>query len=174
MENVTTEKQPSLMATALKYGLIIGLVSITFNMISIALGDNPYVSSWRGFIGAGLTIAVVVWAHKDFKENGDGYMSYGQGLGISIISIFVSTILTLVFSYVYLTYVNTATWDEIWLKAVEDMEAKGQSDAQIEMGVEWGKKLFYIIFPVIGVFFGLIIGLIVSIFTQKKRPEQAF
>ena len=174
MENVTIEQQPSLMSTALKYGLIIGLVSITFNLITIALGAYPYINSWRGFLAAGLTIAIIVWAHKDFKENGDGYMSFGQGVGLSIIAIVVSTLLTLVFTYVYLTYVNTATWDEIWLNAVEDMEAKGQSDAQIEMGIQWGKKLFYIIYPVIGVFFGLIIGLIVSIFTQKKRPEQAF
>lgn len=173
METASAE-QPSLMSTGLKFGLILGLASIVYNIVIIALGYNPFINSWRGFIAIALTIAIIVFAHKNFKESGDGYMSYGQGLGLTVIAMIVSTILTLIFTYLYLTYLNTAMWEEIWIKNADDMAARGQTEEQIQMGTEWGKKLFYIIYVVIGAFFGLIVGLIVSIFTQKKRPEQAF
>jgi uncharacterized ion transporter superfamily protein YfcC len=173
METVSTE-QPSVMSTGLKFGLILGLASIVYNIIIIAFGYNPYINSWRGFIAIALTIAIVVFAHKNFKELGDGFMSFGQGVGLTVIAMIVSTILTLIFTYLYLTYLNPSMFEEIWIQNAEDMAAKGQSEEQIKMGTEWGKKLFYIIYVVVGPFFGLIIGLIVSIFTQKKRPEQAF
>jgi uncharacterized ion transporter superfamily protein YfcC len=173
MESVSAE-QPSVMSTGLKFGLIVGLASIVYNIVIIALGYNPYINSWRGFIAIALTITIIVFAHKNFKESGDGFMSFGQGVGLTLIAMIVSTVLTLIFTYSHLTYLSPATWEEIWIQNAEDMAAKGQSEDQIKMGTEWGKKLFYIIYVVIGTFFGLIIGLIVSIFTQKKRPEQAF
>jgi hypothetical protein len=173
MESVSAN-QPSVMSIGLKFGLIVGLASIVYNIIIIALGYNPYINSWRGFIAIAISIAIIVFAHKNFKESGDGFMSFGQGVGITVIAFIVSTILTLIFTYSHLTYLSPAMWEEIWIKNADDMAAKGQSEDQIKMGTEWGKKLFYIIYVVIGIFFGLIVGLIVSIFTQKKRPEQAF
>jgi hypothetical protein len=173
METVSTT-QPSVMSTGLKFGLIVGLASIVYTIIITALGFNPYISGWQSFIAIAITIAIIVFAHKNFKESGDGFMSFGQGLGITVIAFIVSTILGLIFTYAHLTYLSPAMWEEIWTKSADDMAAKGQSEEQIKIGTEWGKKLFYIIYVVAGIFFGLIIGLIVSIFTQKKRPEQAF
>src|SRR5688572_28309043 len=161
MESVSAE-QPSVMSTGLKFGLIVGLASIVYSIIIIALGYNPYINSWRGLISIAIIIAIIVYAHKNFKESGDGFMSFGQGLGITVIAFIVSTILGIIFTYAHLTYLSPAMWEEIWTKNADDMAAKGQSEEQIKMATEWGKKLFYIIYVVMGIFFGLIVGLIVS------------
>jgi hypothetical protein len=56
------------------------------------------------------------------------------------------------------------------------MEAKGQSDEQIEMAMKFVDMftnpealLFFGLF--IGILSSVVIGLIISIFTQKARPE---
>jgi uncharacterized ion transporter superfamily protein YfcC len=168
-------KNPTILSVGLKFGLILGVVSVAITLVRFVIGNNPMESNWmNNVISLILVVTAVVLAHKSFKETGDGFMSYGQGLGIAMVTVIVSTIVSGLFLYVYLNYVDTAAWDSIWEKAEEDMQAQGQSEEAIEMGLGWGKKLFWVIFPVAACFWGLLIGLIVSIFTQKKSPETAF
>ncbi len=169
-ENATTAK-PTVLSTGLKYGLIMAVVSIAFSMIRIALGSNPFQSDWKGWIGAVISIALVVLAHKSFKDGGDGFMSFGQGFGIGFVSILISLLVGGIFSYVYTHFVDTGILEEVWQKTADDMEAKGQSQETIDTALTWTKKLFWVFYFVFGGFFSVIIALIVSIFTQKKNPE---
>ncbi len=169
----TLQEKPSAFSTGLKYGLILGVVSIALTMVMIALGANPFKQDWKGLISIAVTIGIIVMAHKNFKENGDGYMSYGQGLGIAFIAMMVSVVLGGIFSYVYTTYIDTNLLEEVWQKTAEDMEAKGQSQEAIDMAITWTKKLFWPFYAIGGAFMALIVGLIVSIFTKKSNPETA-
>lgn len=175
MEENNVITKPTVMSVGLKFGLILGLVSVILSLVRFVVGSNPLENNWmNNVLSLALVLAAVFFAHKAFKEGGDGYMSYGQGLGIAIIAVIVSTLLSEVFMYIYLTFVDPSAFETIWEKAEEDMESKGQSAEQIEMGLSWGRKLFWVFFAIGGAFWGLIIGLIVSIFTQKRAPETAF
>ncbi len=101
-------------------------------------------------------------------------MSYGQGLGIAMVVGIVSLILGGLFLYIYISFIDTSAFEAVWEKAAADMEANGQSQEQIDMGMEWGRKLFWPMYILGGAFGSFIVGLIVSIFTQKKAPEQTF
>jgi hypothetical protein len=173
--NEIQQAKPSAMSVGLKFGLILAIISIASMLIQFVIGTSPFSGGWlNSIISIALTVAVVVFAHKNFKENGDGFMSYGQGLGIAMITVIVSIVVGMIFSYVYLNMIDPSAFDAIWEKAAADMEAKGQSQEQIDMGLGWGKKLFWLFYLVGGAFWGLIIGLVVTIFTQKKAPEQTF
>lgn len=174
MEETIKTEQPTVMSVGLKYGLILGLASIAVNIIFFAIGMNPFEGGWKGWIGTVLAIGMIVLAHKNFKDSGSGFMTYGQGLGLSMITFLVSMVLGGIFSYVYLNFIDPTAFEAIWEKAAADMEAKGQSEDQIELGLSWGRKLFWVFFIVGSLFMGLIVGLIVSIFTQKKPPETMF
>lgn len=175
MEENNIAAKPTVMSVGLKFGLILGVVSILITLVKFMAGANPMENNWiNNVISLALVVLAVVFAHRNFKEGGDGFMSYGQGLGVAMVTVIISTILSGLFMYVYMNFVDISAWDAIWEKAEEDMIAQGQSDEAIEMGLSWGKKLFWIIFPLAAAFWGLIIGLIVSIFTQKKSPETAF
>lgn len=158
-------------SVGLRYGLILSLVSIIFSLIQTALGANPLDQGWQAYLSIVFVIIVVVLAHKYFKENGDGYMSYGQGFGIAFITLVISIIIAGLYTYVYAKYVDTTLMDQVWEKTRQKMEDQGQSEENIEMGLGLVKKLFWIIYVFGGMFWGLIVGLIVPIFTQKKRPE---
>ena len=174
MELVETSK-PSVLSIGLKYGLILGLSSIGISLLLYLVDFDTIKYSWvLNTINVLLTVAAVVLAHKNFKESGNGYMSYGQGLGVAMITILASMVLATPYTYIFFNFIDPSMYDAIWEKAAADMEAQGQSDEAIEVALSWARKLFWPFFIIGAIFWGFIIGLIVSIFTQKKEPETAF
>ena len=170
-ETQKTNEAPTTMAVGLRYGLILSVVSILYMLILIVLGSSPFEQDWKGYVGFIFVIGAIVMAHKYFKENGDGYMSYGQGFGIGFLTILISTVVGMIFSYIYINFIDPSVFEAIWEKAAADMEEQGQSQEAIDMGMEWGRKLFWVFYLLGSTFWGTIIALLVTIFTQKKRPE---
>jgi|688.fasta_scaffold1178501_1 hypothetical protein len=171
MEQESTAEKPTVMSTSLRFGAIMALIGIAFMMMLIAMGSNPFDRDWKNWIPTVISIVLVVFAHKHFKDKGDGFMSYGQGLGIGFLSVFFSVLVGALFSFIYINFVDSGVMDEVWQKTQEQMEQQGQSEEAIEMGLKWGKMLFWPFYLLGGAFGALVIGLIVSIFTQKKNPE---
>jgi len=160
-------------SVGLRHGLILGLVSIIFSLILILIGDSPFNRSisWVNWV---FVIALVVIAHKRFKDGNNGYMSYGQGVGISFWISLASTVLGGIFLYIYITAIDPGLFDAVFEQQIQAMEEKGMPDDQIEMGINIGKMMFWPMYLIGGIFCGVLIGLIVSIFTQKKAPEQLY
>lgn len=168
------EKQdpsPTVMSVSLKFGLIMAVISIATMMIKIALGVNPYDRDWSGWVSIIIVIVLVVFAHKSFKEDGDGYMSFGQGFGIGTLSMLISVVVSGIFSMLYSSFIDQGLLDQILQKTEEQMREQGQNEQAIEIALEWTKKLFWPIYFFFGGIMAVIVGLVVTIFTQKKSPE---
>jgi uncharacterized ion transporter superfamily protein YfcC len=168
MENTT--QSPSTLKTGATYGLFAGLFSVIVFVVVSALGLNPF-GGGLNYIGTVVSIVLLVLAHKKFKESGDGFMSYGQGLGISIFFFLVSVLLATAVMYVYINFIDYAPMQAMLDEQLQKMQEANTPDDAIETAQKWTKSLFWIIALIGGMFFGLIIGLIVTIFTQKKNPE---
>jgi hypothetical protein len=173
-ENVQTTAPVTARSVGMKFGLYSGLVGLTIFLITVILGQNPF-GGWWNWIGVAFSIALMFLAHKNFKENnGDGYMSYGQGLGIGFWMTLISTILSISVMYIYLTFIDGSPMDLFLEEQVAKMEEQGQNEQAIEMAQTWTKKLFWVFALIGSIFWGMIIALILSIFTQKKAPETNF
>jgi hypothetical protein len=134
------------------------------------MNDNPFSSMWN-WIGAGIGIVLIVVAHKQFKDNGDSYMNYGEGVGISFWIGLISTVITVPLMYAYLNFIDNSPF-ELFLQQQEEKMIEGGAPAEaIEMGLKWTKNLFWYMACIMGIIGSVITALIVSIFTQKKRPE---
>jgi uncharacterized membrane protein YhfC len=168
------ENSVSVKQVSIRYGLISGLAAIVFFVVINLLGQGMNRSlSYVGFL---ITATIIFLAHKAFKEEGDGYMNYGQGLGIGTLVALISGVISSVFTYIYVSYINTGYIQQLLDFTREQMEDQGQPDAQIEQAMGFMEKLFSpglmtIIGLVSAVFIGFIISLIVSAITQNKRPE---
>jgi Protein of unknown function (DUF4199) len=171
MEETTRKNAPSVMAVALKFGLIMGLVSIVISVITVVTGGNPLESDWKGWVSILLSIGILVLAHKNFKDSGDGYMSYGQGLGIGFIAFMVSIVIGFIFMMIYMNFVDTGLMEDLMRKTQEKMESQGQNEEAIEMAISWTKKLFWVFYFIGGALIALVVSLIVAAITQKKNPE---
>lgn len=167
-------ENPSVFATGLRYGLYLSLASVALMLIIALAGANPLQSdfkSWNTWVNFALSISILVLAHKYFKDNGDGFMTFGQGFGIAFIAFVVSIAIGGVFTYVYTAFVDPDILEDLWIKTAEQMEQKGQSEEAIEVAIGFTKKFFWVFYVFGGIFGATVISLIVTLFTRKKNPN---
>ncbi|MDH5608842.1 MAG: DUF4199 domain-containing protein [Cyclobacteriaceae bacterium] len=168
------QNSPSTMSTGIKWGLIAGLASI---ILFIAIDFSGQVGNKAlSSIGFLVSIALLILAHREYKSDGDGFMEYGQGVGIGFWMGAVSAFLSSSFTYLYVTIINPAYMDTIKDIQQMEMEKRGMSDAQIEQAMEMsgfftGPLAMFIFGLLGGVLITVILSLIVSAFTKKGRPE---
>src|SRR5690606_22978283 len=111
-------------------------------------------------------------------DEGDGYMSYGQGVGIAFWYGLISSGISSVFMYIYIKFVDPTFMDAIKDQQLEAFEKQGMSEAQIEQAMQFSSmfntaEAFFVMGLFGGIILSVLIGLIVTIFTQKKSPEMA-
>jgi hypothetical protein len=175
MEGTSESPAISTRSAGIRYGIIMGTISIAYFLIFVITDMD--MSKGLGRWGTSLiAIVIIYFAHKYFKDNGDGFMSYGQGVGIGFWVGLVSAVIGNLFTYIYVKFIDDGFIAKIREDALRDMEDQGQSDEQIEMAMKFvnfmtGAEAL----SLIGLFFGIlllvIIALIVSLITQKQRPE---
>jgi hypothetical protein len=161
-------------SVGIRYGIINGLIQVVYFLVltTAGLAVSSGFAPWVGFL---ISIVVLFLAHKYYKENGDGYMAYSQGIGIGFWAGLVSAVISSIFTYIY-AKIDTGYIASIREKAIQDMEAQGQSQQQIDTAMKFVDMftsaeailIMGLIFGVIGM---IVIALIVSIFTQKPQPE---
>ncbi len=167
-------EQVSVKQVAIKWGLILGIISIVL-FLAIYFG-GLLGESWPGWIGAVFSAGIIYLAHKEFKELGDGYMSYGKGLGIGTLTSVISGAVSSTFSYVYIKFINLDYTTELLDNTRFKMEESGQGEDQIDMAMEMTEKFMTpeIMFGLgmfMAVLFGFIISLIVSAITKNNDPS---
>ena len=172
----TTATNPTTPSSVgLRYGLLTGLVSIIFTFILFATGQ----AANGGLASLGIVILIVgiVLAHRAFKAANEGYMSYGQGLGIGTVLAAVSGTLSAIFNYVYRAFIDP----DMAARLVEQMRAKleaagNMSDVQIDQAISLSTKfstgpIGLVIGIVSSVIFGLLLSLVIAAITKHPTPE---
>jgi hypothetical protein len=175
MENDQIESTVTTRSAGVRYGLIGGIVSIAwFLVMSVAGLDSQGPAQYLGWV---LIIVFIVLAQKYFKDNGDGYMSYGQGIGIAFWYALVSSVISSVFVFIYISFIDSGYLDAIKDKQLEALEKQGMSEAQIEQAMQITSSFMSPgMMLVMGLFGGIVLSvifaLIITIFTQKNSPER--
>jgi biopolymer transport protein ExbB/TolQ len=177
METTTEQNAPSVARLAVKWGLISGFISLIYTLLSQMTGLAYNTSiNWLSTV-IGITIAVIaqVLAMKEYKETHEGYLTYGQGVGLGTLLSTVSGVVAMGIWTAYVAFIDNTFISKSLDAAREQWEKQGMTDEQMEQAAEMTEKfmqpgalfLFGIISSVI---FGLIVSLIVSAVQQKKRP----
>lgn len=173
------EKNVSVFNTALRYGLIGGLILILWTLLTIVSMDRGGVlaSSLGLLVSIVVTVGIsffVIKFHRD--QELEGFISFSKAFVISILAIVIAGAITSAFSVVDLTIINPDYYEG----AREDMrfqyEDMGMDDEAIEMAM---KVMTFIQSPVImffmGIlsfaFFGAIISLITSLVLKRDEPQ---
>jgi Protein of unknown function (DUF4199) len=167
MENQTTTTR-----TALKWGVIIGIVNIIYStgiMVSGQIGNQALSYVVYIILGVGIYLAM-----SDFKKENQGFMSYGQGLGLGTLKCGIVGLISGAFSFVYMKFIDTTITDQMMKKATEEMEKKGLPDEQIDQAMEYSKMFMspgvLFVFSIIGtIIIGFILSLIISAILKKDK-----
>ena len=169
MEQPTTSAR-----VALKFGLITGVILMIHSVAIIV--TEQYMNSWLSTPIQLIVISIcMVLAMKEFKAGNDGYMSYGQGLGIGTLMGAVSGVLLSIYSYVYNEFIDPNLKTNILNKVREQFETQGMSDDQIDSVMEISSRYSSPGFTFIGtvlwiIILGFLVSLIVSAFQKKEKP----
>ena len=166
--------QATVKSVSMKWGLYVGLIFIAWGIIMQVAGlVGDQTMSYVSYI----FLIIGMWmAHKEFKENGNGYMSYSQGLGIGTLMTLIASTISMVFSYIYVKFIDDSMLEIIKEKQMEQMQDGDLSDAQIEQAMEVSAPFMTpeVMFPialVVTIFVGFLISLIVSAITKNADPS---
>lgn len=165
-------------SAGVRFGLIGAVCSIAYFLILNVAGLDMTSGVWN-WLGYVITILIVIFAHKYYKDNGDGFMSYGQGVGIAFWIGLVGGVISSIFTYLYIKFVDTGFIDLVRERQIEAMQQQGMSDQQIDQAMKVASafttpEAMFIMMLIGSIIATVIIGVIVTIFTQKKNPEPAF
>ncbi|PTX21036.1 uncharacterized protein DUF4199 [Pontibacter mucosus] len=169
-----TEKQPSVGAVALKWGFIFGLIGVVYTLVLMVadLMMNPWLSSLTYLIlAAGIAVAM-----KNYREENNGFMSYGQGLGIGAIVSFLFGLVTGIFSWVYTNFIDTEYMSRMMEKQRVQMLEQGLTDEQIDAAMAFSENFKGPLTAIFGsaivmLIIGFILSLIIAAIMKRSRPE---
>lgn len=170
----TASTHPTVTATALRYGLLTGLVSIVFSFILIT--TNQVGNAALGFVPLVIAIAGIVLAQRDFRARNGGFMSYGEGVSIGALLSLVSGLLSTVFSYVY-RFIDPSMLEQVTEQMRTKFEEAGtMSDAQIDQAIAMSQKFStgpvgFVIGIVGAAVIGTILSLLISAILKNAKPE---
>ena len=163
--------------TMLKFGLLLGILTILFNVI-LYVTDNYLAPHWSlGMLNFVMIIVVIILAFKAFKESNGGFLKLGEaikiGLGVSLIAALIGAIWVLV-----LTQVLEPNYSELALDAIRTQMIEmypDMTDSQIDQTISFQEPFTKIGFMIpiaimLSLFFGFIISLIGGLIMKKENP----
>ncbi len=167
-------EQPSTFRVALKWGLILGLVLVAYTLALYL--TNTVGDTLPSLLAYPIIVVVLVLAMRDFRALNNGFMSYGEGLTVGVVTAAVSSVLSSIFSYFYTNFIDTGATERAIEKVREKYEEMGMSDDQIETSMEMVQKMQNPVWTlVVGVFFyvlmGLIFSLIIAAIMKKEKTD---
>ena len=174
------------MRTAIKFGLITGIISgvFLFGFFSIAIALNRHfgwgmqATNIQGIVGL-LSIPIqaigIYMAMQNFKKI-NGMLTYGQAIKTGIIVAVTIAVTVAVFSYLYCQFINPGFREFMVKDAQKAMIAKGAGQQDIDQGMSKTSKQFstgsQVMMALIGQFaVGTIISLIISLFIRTKKAD---
>src|SRR5271157_6323037 len=171
------------MKTCSLYGFISALAGAVLALVLYFLGfhsDPAKLSAakWIGGLG-GIAIAIActalgVKARREEVPEAEGF-GYGSALGAGMQVTLVSSILSSIFNYAYLVFINPGFTDVILQDTMDKLQAKGMSGAQLEQAEKFSRFMMgpgiQSVTALIGILFaGFIISLIVAAFLKRPAP----
>jgi len=163
---------------ALRYGLILGLISIVFGLMIYFLEMHYQNDTKIGMVSLASSTIVIVLGLLAFKKANEGYISLSEalktGLGIALIS----GILSVLYQALLVTVIDPDTIQksvdfQMETIRMEQPELPTETLNQIE---EMQKRfsspaIMAAIGIIFSLFFGFIISLVAGLIIKKSRPE---
>lgn len=171
---------PSLVKTALQFGLYTGLSLVVYSLLLIITGLD--LNTVLGFVSFAILIVGIVLALKAFRQQNGGLMTYGQGLGAGALVSLVVGVLVSLFSVIYSFYIDPSQRERQLKYTVEQSESMMKKfnapDGDIDTAIEKIREDFNNTGPAKTFFSGMltfaIIGGVLSLIIaaiMKKSPQ---
>jgi len=166
------EEKRSIWKETFNYGMILGLVSIVYSVLTymLDLTFKPWIM-WPSLLVSLVAMYLLLRSYRDHYNN--GFISYGKALGAGVVMNIYAAILAAVYIYILYSFIDPGLVDKQLLVAEEKMIEKGVPEGAMEAGLEMSAKFMKpwitaVSTLFISIFFGFILSLIVSLTVMKQ------
>lgn len=163
---------------ALKWGVIGGISSFLLTLVTKYSGleeDFSETLGWVSFLATLLiNTSILYLALKEVRSNQDDLISYGQGLGNSLLIGAIWGVVSGGFNYIYLNFIDQGILQKQLDIAREKLESQGLTESQIQDAEKITKMMLgpgiqFMIIVFFSVLFTFLLGLIVSAILRKEK-----
>ncbi len=168
--NTVTEQ--SLMPTAMRYGLIGGLIAIVWALVKNMSG--LMTNSMAGIVDLLVYVFIVFSAIKALRTAQGEHISFGKAVGVGTLACAIAGLLAGVFNFVYFNFIDPSAVEEIVAYSMEMMEGFGLEEEALEAAAESARNGFTLPRSLMsGVGSGAVIGLIGSLIGGAVMKKEA-
>jgi hypothetical protein len=159
---------------SLKWGLILGLIGILSSAVVFTM--NLFSETTISFVVLLASLLVITFlAMREFKELNGGFMTFGQGFGLTMLLSVTAGVIVAVFDFVYKQFIDNTVVDKMLNVVEEKYESMGMSPEMVEQSVNSAKMMmdgpFALLFMVLNyAIYGLVCGLIMAAIMKKNQP----
>lgn len=172
------EEKVSIGSLGMRNGVILGMIAtvISIGMIATDSSTNTVISTVSGIGSFVIGIGFMVYTINTYKQTSGGYVTFGEGFKGSFLVMFISSIISSVMQYVYLSFIDTEATDRMKAVAEEQLlQDPNMTEEALEMSMSMMEYIYSPNFMLIGGIVGsaiitAIIALIVAAI-MKKEPE---
>lgn len=153
-------------------GLILSMIGIVYTLALFFLDLSTNKSLDYLFIP--IQLIVMFFLIKSYRDNFmHGMITFGQATGAGVIIFVYYSIISAVFAYIFYSFIDTGFMGKMIAMSEEAGLKKGYSQEQIDLGMQFTKKIMTPVFIsimsiFINMFFGVVISLIVAAFVRKE------
>jgi len=168
----TVTDQP-IFPTAIRYGLIGGLIAIVWALVKNMSG--LMTNSMAGIIDILVYGFIIYSAIKALRTAQGEHISFGKALGVGTIACALAGLLSGVFNFAYFNFIDPSAVETMVTYTTEMMEGFGMDEDALEAAAESARNGFTLPRLLLsglggGAFMGLIGSLIAGAIMKKEAP----
>jgi len=179
-----TTEQPTQMSHAIRWGLILGVIAITFTILLYAIDYTLMVQLKFLFIFLFIYLLYTIYAGINYRNSIGGFLPYGKAFVHGFILLAVSALVATIFNFVLYNVIDTELPQKLTDATLENTRSMMQSmgapedtiDSELAKAQErtanqftpGGQALGYVFILV----FSAIMALISAIFVRKNEPVE--
>ncbi|MBP6301745.1 MAG: DUF4199 domain-containing protein [Bacteroidia bacterium] len=181
---MTIDQQPFVQVpmnrTAMKWGAIMGFAGIIVTLVFyFTTGKMDSKNPFQMILGFAIIIGGLIMCVKEQRDElQNGYISFGRALGVAMLTVLFSSIISGFFTYVFLKFGAPEILQNMVTEIEDKMREQGQSDEQIEMSISMMSKMMQPgIITIMGVFMSALMSLVPALIiaaVMKKEQEAGF
>jgi len=183
-QTTTTEAAPTLFKHALRWAIIMGVVSILYTIILYVIDYTLMVQLKMLFIALALYFGIAIYGGIDYRKSVGGFLSYGKAWQHAMIVFAISALISTLFNLLFYNVIDSelpAKLTEASMENTRQMMANfGAPEDQIDKAMADAKTRTEGQFTPIGMAKGYLFILVVSavmaaissIFVKKNEPVE--
>ena len=168
----------SLKSNIITYGIILGSISVVFQLMLFLLDMHYKNDSTAGIVALLIPSGVIVYSFIVFKKNNEGYMTLSEALKIGLGVSLISAIIGIIYTQLLVNVLDPDTMQKSLELSIDNMRAQNPEIPQeaLETARSIQEKMsspliFSAVQIIFSLFFGFIISLIGGLIVKKSRPE---